>query len=438
MNLSNKWFVGVSLSAIVLVTGCSNEGSGDGDSDQTTIRVHHWYNEEQDNWDEVFAAYEEETGIKIESVTPENNDANETLQQIDLAAASGDQLDVIMVNDAANYSQRISQGMFEPLNDYLDEAGIQYEDDYQNDTSVDNQYYALPGKYNQSFVMLNEDALDEAGLDIPVDWTWDDYMDYAEALTEGEGSSKRYGTFFHTWVDYVKLAAMNQSEQSNLVQDDGVTSNINSDIIRQSLEIRQRGIDEGSATPHADTISLDLNYRPQFFSESAAMIMTGSWMINEAGGRPEEPSTFRTAFAPYPKANDNDPITTPAGLDFLTVYSGSDHKQEAFDFIRWYTTEGILDQGMYYPDYKNADIDTVLDNLLDNTPNIEMVNRDSLQATLEASEPADMNIPVPYIGEVVTAYMNETDRFLLEEQDLETTIERAEESVQQVIDNNAN
>ncbi|WP_088104840.1 ABC transporter substrate-binding protein [Halalkalibacter urbisdiaboli] len=445
---TNKIFQTILGATLALsLVGCSGETNGDSEptpdaggsedtTEQVTIKLHHWYNEEQDRWHDVIAAFEEEyPHINVESVTPENNNANETMKQIDLAAASGDQLDVVMINDAANYAQRVSQGMFEPLNDYIENEGIKYEDDYRVDTRVDGNYYALPGKYNMSFVMLNEDALNEAGLAIPTDWTWDEYMDYAAALTKGEGSSKRYGTFFHTWVDYIKLAAMNQMENSNLVKDDGVTSNIDSPLMRKSLEIRERGHEEGSATPYADTISLDLAYRPQFFSESAAMIMTGSWMINEAGGRPEEPSTFKTAFAPYPKANEGDEITTPAGADFLTMYSGSKHKEEAFEFIRWYTTEGIVMQGKYLPDYTGADLNVVLDNLLEGTHE-EMVNKDSLLKTLEVSQAAKVNIPVPFIGEVVTAYNNEAEKFLLGEQDLDTTINKAHEAVQKVIDSN--
>ncbi|MFA9456924.1 ABC transporter substrate-binding protein [Halalkalibacter sp. AB-rgal2] len=449
----NKWMhLLLSLLFVMGLAACSSDDGGtttnendtpeeeentDG-NEPVTIRMHHWYNEEQDRWHEVVEAFEaDHPHIKVETVSPENNDANETMQQIDLAAASGDQLDVIIVNDAANYSQRVAQGMFEPLDEYLDVAGIEYENEYRVNTNVDGHYYALPGKYNMFFVMLNQDALDEAGLDVPTDWTWDEYMDYAAALTEGEGPSKRYGTFFHTWMDYVKLAAFNQPTDSNIIKDDGVTSNVDSDHIRQSLEIRERGHEEGSATPYADTISLDLNYRPQFFGESAAMIMTGSWMINERGGVDDAPE-FTVAYAPYPKASEGDPITTPAGADFLTMYSGSEHKEEAFEFIRWYTTEGIVLQEKYLPDYLGADLEDVITRLHDASPevDIELVNMESLIHTLDVSEAAPVFIPPAFIGEVETAYRNEVERFLLEEQDLDATIENAHEAVQSVIDAN--
>ncbi|MGY4691068.1 ABC transporter substrate-binding protein [Salibacterium sp. K-3] len=431
------------LSALAACSGAeeseSSDTSDDGSSgDEVTIRLHHWYNEDQDNWNEVIASFEEDhPNINVESVTPENNDANETMQQIDLAAASGDQLDVIMVNDASNYAQRVSQGMFEPLNDYIEEAGFNYDEEYRVNTSVDDNYYALPGKYNMNFVMMNQDKLEENDLDIPTEWTWDEFMDYAAELSEGEGPDKMYGTYFHTWVDYVKLAAFNQMENSNLVKDDGVTSNIDSDIMRQSLEIRQRGHEEESAVPYDETISQELNYRDQFFNQSAATIMTGSWMISESGGIDGSPAPFEVAFAPYPKAAEEDPITTPAGADFLSVYSGSQNKDEAFEFIRWYTTEGIQEQGRYLPSYQDAELQQVVDNLVEGSAAPDMVNKESLIDVLEASEASPLNIPPTFIGEVEDAYMSETDAFLLGEQDLETTIQNADETVQEIIDNNA-
>ncbi|MBM7571263.1 ABC transporter substrate-binding protein [Aquibacillus albus] len=417
----------------------SNETTNNEGEETVTIRLHHWYNEERDNWLDIIETFEaEHPNIKVESVTPENNDSEETMKQIDLAAASGDQLDVIMLSGAAPYSQRVNQGMFEPLNSYLEEEGVEFGQEYQVDTNIEGTYYGLPGKYNMYFVMLNENALNEAGLEIPTDWTWDEYMDYAAQLTEGEGANKRYGTYFHSWGDYAKLTLNNQSENSNLVKDDGVTSNIDNPLIRKTLEIRQRGQEEGSATPYGDTISMNLHYYDQYFNEKAAMIMTGSWMIHEGGGREGDPSSFKTAFAPYPKAKEGDPVTSPASSDILTVYSGSKHKEEAYEFIRWYTTQGIIEQGKFLPSYKGEDLTTVVDNLLAGNHNLEMINTESLANTIETTQAADVNVPVPFIGEVEDAYLSEVDKFLLNEQDLDTTIDNAHQAVQEVIDANVN
>ena len=41
--------------------------------------------------------------------------------------------------------------------------------------TVNDKYYGLPMKINTNLVMMNKDHLDEAGLEIPTEWTWDDY-----------------------------------------------------------------------------------------------------------------------------------------------------------------------------------------------------------------------------------------------------------------------
>ena len=47
--------------------------------------------------------------------------------------------------------------------------------------------------------------------------------------------------------------------------------------------------------------------------------------------------------------------------DLISVSKTSDHKQEAYDFMRWMSTEGIVEQGVWTPSWKDADLDTVLD-----------------------------------------------------------------------------
>ncbi|MCU6711152.1 extracellular solute-binding protein [Paenibacillus sp. J5C_2022] len=456
-----KWFIGV-LAMVMLVSvaaGCSSvtgngsddvngNGGKEGQSStgkesekgQVTIKLHHWYNDKQDHWDEVIAAFEEEfPHIRVESVTAGDNNSNEMLKKVDLAAASGDGMDIIMVNNHENYAQRVGLGMFEPLNAYMEKESLNYEEVYKVGTDIEGQYYALPGKFNQFFIMINKDKLDKANLPIPTDWTWDDYLAYAKAMTEGEGASKQYGTYFHSWSDYVKLALFSQPQNSNLVKDDGESSNGDNPLLRKSLEIRHQAQEvDGSATPYMDVITQKLNYRTQYFGQSAAMIMTGSWMVPEAGGTDKIPAEFQTVFAPYPKNNESDKLYTRVSSDLMAIYAKSKHKDEAYQFIRWYTTEGITMQGKYLPSWKQADMKQVVDTLVNSSKNPEMVHKESLISVLENAIPAPISAPVPFIGEVEKAYLEETDKFLLGEQDIDTTLEQAQEKIEKIIKANTN
>ncbi|MDQ0256734.1 multiple sugar transport system substrate-binding protein [Evansella vedderi] len=431
---------------IALLAACGNNGAsdasnegdsnaGEGNKDPVTINLHHWYNEEQDNWHAVIEAFEEEhPHIKVNTITTGNNNSQENREQVDITAASGGKLDVIMLSNEADLNQRVAYGMFEPLNDYIEKVGLNMEETFLVDQSIDGVYYSLPAKYSMMFVMLNKDALDEAGLDIPKEWTWDEFMEYAAALTQGEGSNKRYGTYFEWWPFYRTLALTNH-EDAGYVKPDGKTSNMDHPMFRKSLEIRERGEQEGWATPHADVIGAGLNYRTEYFNQRAAMLVTGSFMVAEAGGVPGSPSEFTTAFAPIPTSVKGDPITSGGGVETISIYSGSEHKDEAFEFIYWYTTKGIHLQGKYIPATAGTDYKDIVQRLLEDSPAPEKVDIDSLVHTLEVTNVMRPLI-VPYQPELDSVVQNLTDEFLLGSEDMDTTIEKVHQRVQQVIDEN--
>ncbi len=402
-----------------------------------TIKFHHWYDDAIEKFDVVLAEFNKAyPHITVESVSLATNNANEAMKQIDLAAASGEELDVIIVNSPSNYAQRVAIGLLEPLNELMKNDGLNFDEEFALNTGVDGEIYSFPGKLNEFFVLLNKDHLDEAKLPVPTDWTWDEYMDYAQKLTKGEGANKRYGTYFHTWLDYIKLPLFNQMENSNLVKDDGVTSNLDNPLFRKALEIRERGIKDGSATPYADAITQKLHYREQFYNQKVSMEMIGSWMIGESGGSgPIEP-TFQTVYAPYPKANAGDPSTTPVGADFISVAAKSKNKEAAYTFAKWFATEGLLVQAKYLTSWKNADIAKLVDGLVSTTPKPELIDKASLQHTLSSMTPQKLYIPVAYQAEVEKAYQTEAEKFLLGDQDIDQTLENAQKAVQALIDAN--
>ena len=59
--------------------------------------------------------------------------------------------------------------------------------------------------------------------------------------------------------------------------------------------------EDQSSVPYTDMISQKLNYRTQFFNQSASMITIGGWMNTEIGGTDKVPLDFNVAVAPFPK-----------------------------------------------------------------------------------------------------------------------------------------
>ncbi|MDQ8737234.1 extracellular solute-binding protein [Paenibacillus sp. LHD-38] len=445
-----NWMKGSAIvltTAAMLLSGCSsstgtkdtNAGSNAGSNKEpVTIKVHTWYNLENEKFDVVKREFEKQyPNIKVDFISAGDNNSNEHVKKVDLAAASNEDMDVIMFSSPAHYVQRIAVGMLEPLDDYLNNEQLKFDDEYAVNTQENDKYYGLPGKSVSFFVAINEDHLKEAGLPLPTDWTWDEYLEYAKKMTKQDGEKKHYGTYFHTWTNpFAMLGLVSNTENGYLVTDDNKSANIMNPAMRKSLEIRLQAEKEKSATPYAEVLSQKMNYRPQYFTQAASMIATGTFFIPEVGGTEKVPATFKTVFAPYPKVNKEDPMNATISSDYVTMYSKSKHKEEAYTFIRWFTTEGLMVQGRNIPSWKKANMEEVLDKIVSATANPEMIDKESVLHFLKNSVMIPAKNPPAFSAEVEKVMQEEFDRMMLQGQDIDKTMNAAQERIQKVIDSN--
>lgn len=432
-------------------TANSNSGKNTGtetnnaDEEEVTIKLHTHGNEETYGWQETLAAFEEEyPNIKVDLVIlSESGDSQEAAQKLDLAASSGEDLDVLMFTDAASYAQRVGLGMVAPIDEFIEEEGFIVTEEYKVDTILDGKYYALPGKFNPWYVLLNKDHLDEAGLEVPTDWTWDDFMDYARQLTTDD----HYGTYFHGpqgggWMEYLKLALASKPENTDFIKEDG-TPNFDDPYFRKTLEIRlQMEKEDQSVTPYTDILSQQLDYRGQFFNQENSMLLIGSWMNTELGGTEQFPLEFEVAVAPYPKNEESDEGGyTPVTTDYMAVAANSNHKKEAYTFIRWYTTEGQLIQGKNVPSWTKVtddDLADIVDVILADTASPEKVDKDSLVEVLLNSKSSKLTPPVPYQSEIYQLVNDEYEKLIYDQQDIDETIEILQEKANEIIEKETN
>ncbi|MEH7306776.1 ABC transporter substrate-binding protein [Neobacillus drentensis] len=430
-----------------LVTGCSGSESktfSDTKKDKkVTLKFYSYGTEANYNWKKTINAFEKKyPNINIDLVVlSEKGDTQEATKKLDLAAASGEQMDVLMFSESASYAQHVSMGMAAPLDEFIKEEGYKVSEEYKVDTQINGKYYALPGKFNPWYVLLNKNHMDEAGLKVPKDWTWDEFMEYAKALTR----DGHYGTYFHgpqagSWMEYMRLALASNSENSEFITENG-KSNLDNPLFKRSLEIRLKmEKDDQSAVPYADVISQKLHYRDEFFNQDASSILIGSWMNTELGGTDLYPLNFNVAVAPFPKNEKTDqggyaPVTT----DYMAIAANSEHKKEAYTFIRWYTTEGQIVQGKNIPSWKkvsNSDLKKIIDQILSGTKNPEKVDKESLINVLTNAKSSRFVSPVPYQGEMYKVISEEYEKLIFGEQNIEKTIEASQARIQEIIENN--
>ena len=154
-----------------------------------------------------------------------------------------------------------------PINEFLDAEGIDINEVYNNSYApVDDKYYGLPMKNVTGLIMMNKSHLDEAGLEIPTEWTWDEYREYAKAMTTDE----HYGSYLHTWHDsFSALKLISKPEETMLLKEDG-SSNADDPMLRASLELRyQLEQEDKSSVPFFETIFTEIRLpSANFFARS--------------------------------------------------------------------------------------------------------------------------------------------------------------------------
>jgi ABC-type glycerol-3-phosphate transport system substrate-binding protein len=134
---------------------------------------------------------EENPGIVVEVVQP------------NLFEGTPSMADIAGVSDCfqwfpGDFSNPDTQAAILSLDPFLDaDAEVSADDFYQAvfDAFVaQGQTWGLPGQVNITLIEYNKELFDEAGLDYPaVDWTTDDFLNYAVELTQGEGDTQQYG-----------------------------------------------------------------------------------------------------------------------------------------------------------------------------------------------------------------------------------------------------
>ncbi len=431
---------------IGILAACSQKEStspSGKEGEPETIKFYTHGTEDGYAWKRTISAFEEKyPDIKVDVVQlSEKQDGAESLKKIDLAAASGEEMDVIMFTNTPNYAQRVNLGMLEPIDSYIEQDGYKMEEEYKVDTSVGGKYYGLPGKFVAWYVLLNKDRLAAAGLEVPKNWTWDEYMEYAKKLS----SKGHYATYFHgpwdgAWINYMSLRLQSQEKDAGFLKTDG-TSNMDNPLYKESLAMRLKMEKEDkTAVPYSSMISQKMNYRDQFFTQAVDMIITGTYMTAELGGSERFPAEFNIAVAPFPQNELEEKGSYSVGDgDILGISANSKHKEAAYKFIRWYTTEGQVAQGINIPSWTKVTNEQIVDLITDTLAeanNPEKVDKESLIHSIQTVITAKAGKPVPYQNEIDQALSSEFEKLILDKQNLDETVANSKKIVQDILDKN--
>ncbi len=232
-----------------------------------------------------------------------------------------------------------TRGALTPLNDYMDAAGIDRGEYYQNVLdfyTIDESIYGLPLDAAALVIFYNKDMFDEYGVPYPEEgWTWDDLIETSRNFVEdfdGDGIVDQYG--IHLRPDYWPVYLKSQTDQ-------GVFDNYfepteylmtRPESTRALQEYYDMWLVHGIAPDPAEVQQI----RDYFMAGRAAMIMIGSWNMPRYISNI---SDFEWDLADLPLGRSGIPYNRGDGSAFA-LSSASEHPDEAFRFIQFLAGPG--------------------------------------------------------------------------------------------------
>lgn len=445
LNLGIRGLTSLLLMLVValIVVGCTSGNSGnsgtahgsastsenDGGSVREPIKLTMWGGVPPEAGPQavVDAWNEANPDIQVEYVRFVNDDDGNL--KLDTALMTGQNVDLYVGYSLTRLKKRVEAGVALDLSGFSDYDILENIGPDAETWMIDGKFYGIPTKKSVSFVALNKDLLDEAGLPVPKEWTWDELREYAKALT-AEG---RYGFVQHMEVFPNSIDAV--LEKEGYVKSDG-TSNMDHPAIVHWMEIMYAMMHEDKSTPtYGEQITSKMPVENLFLNGEAAMLNIGEWLIRSSNNFDDFPRDFTIAFAPVPRLveNPSDHLTNGGLGDIVTINPKSEHVEAAWEFLKWYTDGGMMPMaaGGRLPASKAVDQEEAMAHLLSDAADTYDIA--SLQYVLFEDETPTYVRSLDQ--EVIDARKQEYERYFLGEQTIEQTIENIVKRHHEFIEN---
>ncbi|MBU9737105.1 ABC transporter substrate-binding protein [Diplocloster agilis] len=180
----------------------SSATAADSGSEKVELRFLLWGNQEEidkkTQWTEEFNAENDKIHVNLEAI-PEGFHEKLTVQ-----ISSGTLADLVQI--AGDFGgEYFKDGLLAPLDSYIERDGLQdaWVDTLMSGLSYNGSVYAAPTSFNSGFIIYNKTMFEENNIPLPTnDWTEEEFLAAAKALTKGEGDDKVWGADFSSWWAY--------------------------------------------------------------------------------------------------------------------------------------------------------------------------------------------------------------------------------------------
>ena len=310
------------------------------------LQVNIWDNNQLAGIQQIADEWTEESGVKV-TINVVDWDNYWTLLE---AGASGGQMPDVFWMHSNTAQMYMENDLLLNLDDYIaaDDAIdlANYYEGVVNLYKSNGVQYALPKDHDTIALLYNKALFDKYGVEYPTDdWTWDDLLAAATAITEAGAADGVYGYAINTSNNQDGWYNIVYDYGAQIITDDHKGTTIGSEQGKAAME-KLRQILEVAApqTTVAETGTDSL-----FMSGLTAMITQGSWMINSFYSS-ENSADYAWAMLPYADVNENgacDPgerYSAYNGLGWAASYQVAD-PDAAYSLISYLCAEkGQLEQ----------------------------------------------------------------------------------------------
>lgn len=331
----------------VAFTGCGSSSSGtdstskeeakSDDSEKVELRFLLWGNQSEidykQKWTDEFNAQNDHIHVTLEAI-PEGFHDKLTVQ-----ISSGELADLVQI--AGDFGGvYYDKDVFAPLDSYIEKDGLQdaWVDSLMTGLSTSEHVYAAPCTFYSGFIIYNKTMFEENNVPLPTnDWTEEDFLKAAQALTKGEGEDKVYGCDFSSWWSYSLARNLYDGYKAWDWENGKMTAD--TEGYRDGVQFIDDLYNKYHISP---TPSQAADVGGTFENGKYAMTIGASWdmaSFNEAIG-----DSFEWDIVTFPKNSKYGQWRSPLWTTAIGMSAKTEHKDECWEYIK-YMSAGDKVQG---------------------------------------------------------------------------------------------
>lgn len=306
-------------------------GAGGDDFSGVTLEVSGaWAGAEQENFEEVLAKFEDNTGAKINYTSFGDKAATTLGTQIE----GGSPPDVALLSQPALLKQLASDDHLSPLSDDTKELVSQnYADSWIELGTVEDEQYGVWFKAsNKSTIWYNADIYDEAGATVPE--TWDEFLAQLQLITDagyaGISIGADVGWPVTDWFENVYLRTAGAEKYDQLTEheipwtDDSVTEALEVLAELFGTDLVQDGADQRTF-PESVTEVFGAN-------PNAGTVYEGDFVAGNIADDGNSTVGDNALFYNFPSINGSEPSVVGGG-DIAVAFNDDDATEALMQFL---------------------------------------------------------------------------------------------------------